>query len=70
VRRADAGMFEGMESSQKDPRKSLHVEEVPLPEFGPDEAYVAVLASSTNFNAVWPAFSEASMGVLAKSSDT
>ena len=27
VRRADTGIFDGMESSQKDPRKSLHVEE-------------------------------------------
>ena len=58
VRRADTTMFEGMESSQKDPRKSLHVEDVPLPELGPDEAYVAVLASSINFNTVWTAIFE------------
>jgi crotonyl-CoA reductase len=58
VRRAETEMFEGMESSQKDPRKSLHVEEVPLPELAPDEAYVAVLASSINFNTVWTAIFE------------
>jgi crotonyl-CoA reductase len=29
----------------KDPRKSLHVDEVPLPELGPGEALVAVMAS-------------------------
>jgi len=34
-------------------RKSLHVEQVPLPELAPDEAYVAVMASSINFNTVW-----------------
>ena len=58
VRRADVDMFEGMESSQKDPRKSLHVEDVPLPELAPDEAYVAVLASSINFNTVWTSIFE------------
>jgi crotonyl-CoA reductase len=58
VRRADTGMFDGMESSQKDPRKSLHVEEIPLPELAPDEAYVAVLASSINFNTVWTSIFE------------
>jgi crotonyl-CoA reductase len=58
VRRADMGMFEGMESSQKDPRKSLRVEDVPLPELAPDEAYVAVMASSINFNTVWTSIFE------------
>ena len=40
-------------SADKDPRKSLHVGEVPTPELAPDEAYVAVMASSINFNTVW-----------------
>ena len=31
-------MFAGLESSDKDPRKSLHVQEVPVPELAPDEA--------------------------------
>ena len=32
-------------TKDKDPRKSLHVEEVPTPELGPGEALVAVMAS-------------------------
>ena len=51
-------MFEGLESSAKDPRQSLHVQEVPVPELAPDEAYVAVLASSINFNTVWTSIFE------------
>jgi crotonyl-CoA reductase len=58
VRRADVGMFEGMASVDKDPRKSLHVAEVPTPELAPDEAYVAVMASSINFNTVWTSIFE------------
>jgi crotonyl-CoA reductase len=58
VRRSETEMFEGMESSQKDPRKSLHMETVPLPELAPDEAYVAVMASSINFNTVWTSIFE------------
>ena len=58
VRRSETDMFAGMESSEKDPRESLHVEEVPLPELAPDEAYVAVMASSINFNTVWTSIFE------------
>jgi len=58
VRRDEAGMFEGMESAEKDPRKSLHVGEVALPELAPDEAYVAVMASAINFNTVWTSIFE------------
>ncbi|HUD69526.1 MAG TPA: crotonyl-CoA carboxylase/reductase [Acidimicrobiales bacterium] len=58
VRREDAAMFEGVESPDKDPRASLHVGEVPLPELAPDEAYVAVMASSINFNTVWTSIFE------------
>ena len=32
VKRSETAMFEGMESSDKDPRRSLHIEEVALPE--------------------------------------
>ena len=52
VRREDVAMFDGMESSEKDPRKSIHIQEVALPELAPDEAYIAVMASSINFNTV------------------
>jgi crotonyl-CoA reductase len=58
VRRQDVSMFDGMPSAQKDPRKSLHVGEVALPELAPDEAYVAVMASSINFNTVWTSIFE------------
>jgi crotonyl-CoA reductase len=58
VRREDTAMFEGMESGDKDPRKSLRVEDVPLPELAPDEAVVAVMASSINFNTVWTSIFE------------
>jgi crotonyl-CoA reductase len=58
VRKDEAGMFEGVESADKDPRKSLHVDEVPLPELAPDEAVVAVMASSINFNTVWTSIFE------------
>jgi crotonyl-CoA reductase len=51
-------MFEGMASRDKDPRKSLHVGEVALPEIAPDEAVVAVMASSINFNTVWTSIFE------------
>ncbi len=58
VRREDVEMFAGMESADKDPTKSLHVGDVALPELAPDEAYVAVMASSINFNTVWTSIFE------------
>ena len=58
VRRDEVEMFEGVESDDKDPRKSLHVDRVALPELAPDEAYVAVMASSINFNTVWTSIFE------------
>ena len=45
-------------SDDKDPRKSTHVEDFPLPELAPDEAYVAVMASAINFNTVWTSIFE------------
>ena len=45
-------MFDGRESEEKDPRRSLHLDEVAIPEVGPNEALVAVMASSINFNTV------------------
>ncbi len=58
VRKDEAGMFEGIPSDEKDPRKSLHVEDVAVPELAPDEAYVAVMASAINFNTVWTSIFE------------
>ena len=51
-------MFDGMASVDKDPRRSLHVDEVPLPELAPDEVFIAVMASSINFNSVWTSIFE------------
>ena len=58
VLKDEVGMFEGLPSEQKDPRQSLHVQEVPVPELAPDEAYVAVMASAINFNTVWTSIFE------------
>src|SRR5215510_6922378 len=58
VRREDTEMFAGIESADKDPRKSLQVGEVPTPELAPDEVYLAVMASSINFNTVWTSIFE------------
>lgn len=58
VRREDVGMFEGIPSAEKDPTKSLHVGDVPTPELAPDEVYVAMMASSINFNTVWTSIFE------------
>ncbi|MET0579498.1 MAG: crotonyl-CoA carboxylase/reductase [Ilumatobacteraceae bacterium] len=58
VRREDIDMFAGMESPAKDPTKSLHVGDVATPALAPDEAYVAVMASSINFNTVWTSIFE------------
>ncbi|MEA3214818.1 MAG: crotonyl-CoA reductase [Acidimicrobiia bacterium] len=58
VRREDAEMFAGMQSSAKDPRKSLIVGDIPTPELAPDEVYVAIMASSINFNTVWTSIFE------------
>ena len=58
VRESEQEMFAGLDSADKDPRKSIHLDEVPLPELAPDEAYVAVMASSINFNTVWTSIFE------------
>lgn len=51
--RAEQEMFDGMPSTDKDPRKSLHVGPVPTPELAPDEVVVAMMASAINYNTVW-----------------
>ena len=51
-------MWAGVASKDKDPRQSIHIGEVPTPELAPDEAYVAVMASSINFNTVWTSIFE------------
>jgi crotonyl-CoA reductase len=56
LRKADVGMF--ADGGDKDVRKSLHVDRVPMPDLAPDEVVVAVMASSINFNTVWSAIFE------------
>lgn len=58
VKADETEMFAGLASEEKDPRKSIHVEEFALPELAPDEAYVAVMASAINFNTVWTSIFE------------
>jgi crotonyl-CoA reductase len=58
VRAEEVGLFEGMRTADKDPRKSLHLQEVPTPEVGPGEALVAVMASAINYNTVWTSIFE------------
>jgi len=53
VLKEDAEMFAGVPSPEKDPRKSLKIKEVPVPDIAPDECLIAVMASSMNFNTVW-----------------
>jgi crotonyl-CoA reductase len=58
VRKTDVDVFEGMKTADRDPRKSLHVQEVTTPEPGLGEVLVAVMASSVNYNTVWSSIFE------------
>jgi crotonyl-CoA reductase len=58
VRKDEANMLEGLGSHEKDPRKSLHVDDIPTPELGPGEALIAVMASAINYNTVWTSIFE------------
>ncbi|MEN2423904.1 crotonyl-CoA carboxylase/reductase [Streptomyces rimosus] len=58
VHKDETDMFEGLAGCDKDPRKSLHLDEVAVPELGPGEALVAVMASSVNYNSVWTSIFE------------
>jgi crotonyl-CoA reductase len=58
VHKDEIGMFAGLASRDKDPRTSLHVEQVEVPELGPGEAIVAVMASAINYNTVWSSIFE------------
>ena len=54
----EQAMFEGVASEDKDPRQSVHIQDVALPELAPDEAVIAVMASAINFNTVWTSIFE------------
>ncbi|HQV58821.1 MAG TPA: alcohol dehydrogenase catalytic domain-containing protein, partial [Ilumatobacteraceae bacterium] len=58
ILKSDEQMWAGVASKDKDPRRSVHVGDVVTPELAPDEVYVAVMASSINFNTVWSSIFE------------
>jgi len=58
LKKDEETMFDGVPSKEKDPRKSIHVEDVAVPELGPGEALVAVMASAINYNTVWSSIFE------------
>ena len=58
VRKSEVDMFEGLDSADKDPRKSLHVDTVDIPPLGPNEVLIAPMASALNFNTVWTSIFE------------
>ena len=58
IHKDEQEMFAGLASNEKDPRRSLHLDEVPVPELAPGEALIAVMASSINYNTVWSSIFE------------
>ena len=48
LRDEDTRMFEGVPLEQRQPARSIHVQEVPTPEPGPVAVVVAVMASAVN----------------------
>jgi len=68
VRKEDQTMWDGVPSNEKDPRKSIHIGQVDLPELAADEVVIAVMASSINFNTVWTSIFEpiSTFGALAR----
>ena len=58
VHKDETDMFAGLSTREKDPRQSLHVEDVATPELGPGEALIAVMASAINYNTVWTSIFE------------
>jgi crotonyl-CoA reductase len=58
VHKDEADMFAGQATRDKDPRRSLHLDDVPVPELAAGEALIAVMASSINYNTVWTSIFE------------
>jgi crotonyl-CoA reductase len=58
IHKDEQGMFEGVPSAEKDPRESLHLDDVGVPELAAGEALIAVMASSINYNTVWSSIFE------------
>jgi len=58
VHKDETDLFSGLPTRDKDPRRSLHLDDVPTPSLGPGEALVAVMASAINYNTVWTSIFE------------
>src|SRR2546430_14839190 len=58
VHKDDVELFAGLLSEEEDPKKSVHIDQVPIPELAPDEAVVAGVASALNFHPVWTSIFE------------
>ena len=58
VHEDEQAMFEGVAIGERDPRRSLHLDEVTVPELAAGEALVAVMASAINYNTVWTSIFE------------
>ncbi|MFP4635968.1 MAG: crotonyl-CoA carboxylase/reductase [Nitriliruptoraceae bacterium] len=58
VHRRDEEVFVGADDADKDPRRTLKVEQVPLPPLGPNEVLIAPMASAINYNTVWTSLFE------------
>jgi crotonyl-CoA reductase len=58
VHRDEATIFAGIPVPERDPRQSLHLDEIAVPEVGPGEALIAVMASAINYNTVWASIFE------------
>jgi crotonyl-CoA reductase len=68
ILKSEQDMWKDTPSNEKDPRKSIYIGQVPVPELAPDEVVIAVMASSINFNTVWSALFEpvSTFGALAR----
>ena len=58
LRQEDETMFEGMPTRDRDPRKALRVEDVPVPELGPAKRSSPSWRPSINYNTVWSSIFE------------
>ena len=58
VHEDEQAMFEGIATGERDPRRSLHLDDVPVPQLAAGEALVAVMASAINYNTVWTSIFE------------
>ena len=58
VHRDEQSMFDGIPTRDRDPRQSLHLDDIPTPDLAAGEALIAVMASSINYNTVWTSIFE------------